>query len=278
MQLALNPIAFNLGPIPLHWYGIIIASGVLLATILATREGQRRGINPDNIYDMILWALPAALICARAYYVIFEWGYYSKHLDEIVRIWDGGIAIYGSLIGAMIMVIWYCRSHFISVWLMLDVAAPTVILGQAIGRWGNFMNQEAFGQVTNLAFLQSLHLPNWIINQMHVNGLYRQPTFLYESVWSMLGFLVLMTLRHNPKLFKQGEIFLSYVMWYSFGRFFVEGMRTDSLMIGSLRVSQGLSILLFTGALAIFIYRRLHDQNPWYLDGRNVNDNKEKTI
>ncbi len=180
-------------------------------------------------------------------------GYYSKHLDEIIRIWDGGIAIYGSLIGALAVIIWYCRKHFISVWLMLDVAAPpTVILAQAIGRWGNFMNQEAFGQVTTLKFLQGLHLPEWIINQMNITGMYRQPTFLYESVWSLLGFVVLMTLRHNPHLFKQGEVFLTYVAWYSFGRFFVEGMRTDSLMLGGLRISQILSVILFIGAIGVF--------------------------
>lgn len=265
-SLALNPIAFNLGPIAVRWYGIIIASAVLLAVFLATREGSRRGISPDNIYDMILWALPAALISARLYYVIFEWGYYSQHPDEIIRIWDGGIAIYGALIGAMAVIIWYCRKHFISVWLMLDVAAPTVILAQAIGRWGNFMNQEAFGRVTTLQFLQGLHLPNWIINQMDITGMYRQPTFLYESVWSLLGFAVLMVLRHNPDLFKQGEIFLTYVLWYSFGRFFIEGMRTDSLMLGGLRISQILSLILFVGAITLIIYRR-RQQQPWYLAG-----------
>ncbi|WP_429917009.1 prolipoprotein diacylglyceryl transferase [Lentilactobacillus senioris] len=270
-SLALNPIAFHLGGIEVHWYGIIIASAVLLAVFLATREGSRRGIDPDNIYDMILWALPAALICARLYYVIFEWGYYSKHLDEIIRIWDGGIAIYGSLIGALAVIIWYCRKHFISVWLMLDVAAPTVILAQAIGRWGNFMNQEAFGQVTTLKFLQGLHLPEWIINQMNITGMYRQPTFLYESVWSLLGFVVLMTLRHNPHLFKQGEVFLTYVAWYSFGRFFVEGMRTDSLMLGGLRISQILSVILFIVAIGVFIYRRRQRQ-PWYLTGTTNDD------
>ncbi len=270
-KLALNPIAFNLGPIPVHWYGIIIATGVLIAVGLAVREGRQRGINPDYIYDMILWALPAALICARLYYVVFQWGYYSIHPAEIIAIWDGGIAIYGSLIGSIIVVILYCRSKFIPVWLMLDVAAPTVLLGQAMGRWGNFMNQEAFGKVTNLAFLQSLHLPKFIINQMFIQGAYRQPTFLYESTWSILGFAVILILRHNPHLFKQGEVFLTYVMWYSAGRFVVEGMRTDSLMFMGLRVSQVLAIILVISSMIIFVYRRINDpQNPWYLEGSGV--------
>ena len=266
---ALNPIAVHLGPIAVHWYGVIIATGVIIAVTLAVREGRRRGINPDDIYDMILWALPAALIAARLYYVVFQWGYYQQHPGEIIAIWDGGIAIYGSLIGAGLVVFFFCRSRFIPVWLMLDVAAPTVILGQAIGRWGNFMNQEAFGRITSLSFLQGLHLPDWIINQMLIGGAYRQPTYLYESTWDLLGFVVLMSLRHSPRLFKQGEVFLGYVMWYSFGRFFIEGMRTDSLMLlGTIRVSQLLSIVRFVGAAIIWVYRRRTQEPPAdYLDG-----------
>lgn len=265
-QLALNPIAFSFGPISVRWYGIIIASAVFLAVFLATKEGRRQGIDPDNIYDMILWAIPISIICARIYYVGFEWSYYKDHLSEIIKVWDGGIAIYGSLIGAIIVIIYYCRTHYLSVWKMLDIAAPTVILAQSIGRWGNFMNQEAFGKVTTLAFLQGLHLPKFIINQMNIGGMYRQPTFLYESVWSFLGFLVLMVLRHNPKLFKNGELFLTYVIWYSYGRFFIEGMRTDSLMLGNLRISQILSILLFVGSIGTFIYRRKKLDLAWYIN------------
>ncbi|GAX03201.1 diacylglyceryl transferase [Secundilactobacillus pentosiphilus] len=266
---ALNPIAFHLGPIQVHWYGIIIASAVIIAVTLAVREGGRRNVDADDIYDMILYALPAAIIAARIYYVAFEWPYYSQHLSEIIQIWDGGIAVYGSLIGAGIVVFFFCRSRFIPVWLMLDIAAPTVIMAQGIGRWGNFMNQEAFGQITSLSFLQGLHLPHFIISQMLINGAYRQPTFLYESTWDILGFIVLMSLRHRQGLFKQGEVFLSYVIWYSFGRFFVEGMRTDSLMLfNTLRVSQLLSVALFIGAIGLVIYRRrLGSQISMYLDG-----------
>lgn len=266
---ALNPIAFHLGPIEVHWYGIFIASAVIIAVYLAVREGNRRSVDADDIYDMILWALPAAIIAARAYYVAFEWPYYSKHLGEIIRIWDGGIAIYGSLIGAGLVVFFFCRARFIPVWLMLDIAAPTVIMAQGIGRWGNFMNQEAFGQITSLSFLQGLHLPQFIINQMFINGAYRQPTFLYESTWDILGFIVLMSLRHRTGLFKQGEVFLSYVIWYSFGRFFIEGMRTDSLMLMNvIRVSQLLSVVLFVGAIGLILYRRrLGSQIPMYLEG-----------
>lgn len=271
-SIALNPIAFNLGPFAVHWYGIFIASAVLIAVFLSVKEGRKRGIDPDNIYDMILWTLPVAIICARIYYVVFQWQYYSQHLNEIIKIWDGGIAIYGALIGAAVVVYLYCRSKLISVWAMLDVIAPTVIMGQGIGRWGNFMNQEAFGNITSLDFLKSLHLPSFIINQMYIQGFYRQPTFLYESLWDLLGFVLLMNLRHINKFFKRGEVVLSYIIWYSFGRFFVEGMRTDSLMLfGGIRVSQMLSIVLFVGAIALIIYRRKKEADlPYYLDGSKL--------
>lgn len=269
---ALNPIAFNLGGIQVHWYGIIIASAVVLATILAVQEAKRRRIDPDSIYDLILWALPVAIITARMYYVIFEWGYYQNHVDEIVRVWDGGIAIYGALIGAGIVVYLFCRANWIPVWLMLDIIAPVLIMAQGIGRWGNFMNQEAFGRITSLTFLQSLHLPHFIIQQMLIDGAYRQPTFLYESLWDILGFIVLMSLRHKKHLFKQGEVFLSYVIWYASGRFFVEGMRTDSLMLLGIRVSQWLSVILFIGAIGILVFRRksMRERLPDYLEGNQL--------
>nr|WP_187350292.1 prolipoprotein diacylglyceryl transferase [Lactiplantibacillus plantarum] len=259
----------RLGPIQVHWYGVIIASAVVIAVALAVREGQRRGVRPDDIYDMILWALPFTLIAARTYYVIFQWSYYRQNPGEIIRIWDGGIAIYGGLIGAGIVVILFCRSRFIPTWLMLDIAAPTVIMGQGIGRWGNFMNQEAFGRVTSLSFLQGLHLPDWLINQMYIRGAYRQPTFLYESVWDLLGFALLMLTRHRTHWYKQGDVFLTYVAWYAFGRFFTEGMRTDSLMLFNvIRVSQALSVVLFFGSIGLMIWRRHHNpNNRWYLAG-----------
>ena len=266
----IDPIAFELGPIPVHWYGIIIASAMVLAVFLAVNEGQKRGIKEDTIYDLLLWGLPLALICARLYYVIFQWKYYRVYPSEIYRIWDGGIAIYGGLIGAFVVVLVLCKRQEISAWLMLDVVAPTVILAQGIGRWGNFVNQEAHGRATSRFFLQSLHLPEWIINQMRINGVYYQPTFLYESVWDILGFILLVSLRHRLHLFKQGEIFLAYLIWYALGRFFIEGMRTDSLMLGALRVSQWLSLLLFIGAIIVGVWRRRNDPAlAWYLDAKD---------
>ncbi|WP_179396249.1 prolipoprotein diacylglyceryl transferase [Lacticaseibacillus absianus] len=270
MLAALNPIAVRLGGLEIHWYGVIIACGVLLAVYLAMKEAARRGVAEDHILNLVLWALPFALIGARLYYVAFEWPYYAAHPGEIIAIWHGGIAIYGALIASVIVFLVYCRAKWLPAWLILDIAAPTVMIAQAIGRWGNFMNQEAYGAKTTLAFLKGLHLPAFIIQQMNIAGAYRQPTFLYESAWNVAGFILIMSVRHHRDWFKQGEVLLSYVMWYSFGRFFVEGMRTDSLyLMPGLRVSQLLSIVLFVAAVGLWVYRRRQDI-PWYLDGNKL--------
>lgn len=266
---ALNPVAFRLDNLQVRWYGLIITASIILAVYLSMREAAKRQIDPDQIVDLLLWILPISIVGARLYYVIFEWEYYQVHPEEIIMIWHGGLAIYGALIASVIVLLIFCARRFIPPWLMLDVIAPTVILAQAIGRWGNFMNQEAYGAKTTLSFLQQLHLPSFIINQMYINGAYRQPTFLYESLWSLLGFIILILLRHRQHLFRQGEVFLSYVIWYAFGRAFIEGMRTDSLyLFGPIRVSQLLSVLLVIGAIVWWILRRKRPTPPiWYLDG-----------
>jgi phosphatidylglycerol---prolipoprotein diacylglyceryl transferase len=250
----LDPVAFSLGPIPVHWYGVIIGTGLALALFLAIREGDRRGLPKDTFADLMLWAIPIAIISARIYYVIFEWDYYKHNLDAIPQIWNGGIAIHGALIGSVVTAYVFAKKRGISFWKIADIAAPSIILGQAIGRWGNFMNQEAHGGEVSRQFLENLHLPEFIINQMYINGTYYHPTFLYESIWNILGFVLLILLRRVN--LRRGEMFLSYVIWYSIGRFFIEGMRTDSLMVGDLRMAQIISIGLILGAVAILIYRR----------------------
>ncbi|SFC25879.1 Prolipoprotein diacylglyceryl transferase [Bacillus sp. OV322] len=250
----LNPIALHLGPLQIHWYGLIIGCGVLLGLFIAIRESERRGLAKDIFIDMILFAVPIAILSARIYYVIFEWDYYAQHPGEIIKIWHGGIAIHGALIGSVITAIVYARVKEVSFWKLVDIAAPSLLLGQAIGRWGNFMNQEAHGRAVTRGFLENLHLPDFIINQMYIKGTYYHPTFLYESLWDIAGVILLLFLRRSS--LRQGEIFLSYVMWYSVGRFFVEGLRTDSLMLSSLRMAQVISIVLLVVAAALFIYRR----------------------
>lgn len=274
---AIDPIAFSLGGLSVHWYGVIIASAVLLAIFLGTNESEKRGIKSDDIIDMMLWALPISIIGARLYYVVFEWSYYVQHPDEIIAIWNGGIAIYGGLIAGGLTVYWFTKKRGLNFWLVLDIAAPSVIIAQAIGRWGNFVNQEAHGEATTRSFLESIHLPTFIIDNMKIEGIYYQPTFFYESMWNVLGFILLLVLRRRKGLLKRGEVALSYVLWYSFGRFFIEGMRTDSLLIGNtIRVSQILSIALFAGAIVLWIYRRKqYPTNPYYLDGAEFNQVKK---
>jgi phosphatidylglycerol:prolipoprotein diacylglycerol transferase len=218
---------------------------------------------------MAMWAIPLGLIGARIYYVLFQWEYYIKKPLEIIAIWQGGIAIYGGLIAGGLAVYWFTKKKGIPFSLMLDILAPYVLLAQSIGRWGNFINQEAHGEAVTRTFLENLYLPKFIIDQMQINGTYYHPTFLYESLWSLLGFAIIIMLRNRKNLLRRGEVALSYVIWYSVGRFFIEGMRTDSLWMGDfLRVSQGLSLLLFVGAIAIWIYRR-RDYPPkaYYLEG-----------
>ncbi|MDQ0220014.1 prolipoprotein diacylglyceryl transferase [Peribacillus cavernae] len=251
----LNPIALDLGPLQVHWYGLIIGAGVLLALYLAVREAERRGLSKDTFVDLILFAVPIAIICARIYYVLFEWDYYSQHPGEIIKVWHGGIAIHGALIGSVATAVVFARIKKVSFWKLADIAAPSLLLGQAIGRWGNFINQEAHGGEVSRAFLENLLLPDFIINQMYINGSYYHPTFLYESVWNIVGVVILVLLRKAN--LRQGELFLAYVIWYSVGRFFIERLRTDSLMLTeTLRMAQVISIALIVIAAVLIIFRR----------------------
>lgn len=262
----IDPIALSLGPIQIHWYGVIIGLGIALALYLAMREGEKRGLHKDIFPDLMLWAIPIAILSARIYYVAFEWDYYSQNPGDIIKIWNGGIAIHGALIGSVITGIVFSKKRNISFWKLADIAAPSIIIGQAIGRWGNFINQEAHGGEVTRSFLEGLFLPDFIVNQMYINGTYYHPTFLYESIWNLLGFILLLSLRRVN--LRQGEIFLSYVIWYSIGRFFIEGMRTDSLMLTeTLRIAQTISIGLIVLAVGLIVYRRVKGHSKVrYLD------------
>ena len=252
-----NRVAFELFGLPIYWYGIIIVSGVIIAMWLSTREAVRVGLKPDDVTDFMLIGLPVSIIGARLYYILFDLQYYIDDPSQIFNIRSGGIAIYGALIAGGIWLYFFCQRNFISPWTFLDIAAPSVLLAQGIGRWGNFMNHEAFGAEVSRSFLESLYIPKFIIDNMYIDEAYRQPTFLYESVWNVIGFIVLIFLRKKTGLLKEGEVFLSYLIWYGFGRFFIEGMRTDSLyLFGDIRVSQALSALLFFGAIGLLIWRR----------------------
>lgn len=250
----LDRVAVQLGPFPIYWYGVIIGTGVLLGLWLANRESDRLGLPKDTIIDVVLIAVPIAILCARAYYVIFEWGYYSQNPSEILRIRHGGLAIHGGLIGAVLTGWIFAKKRGLSFWKLADIVAPSILLGQAIGRWGNFMNQEAHGGEVTRQFLENLHLPQFIINQMYIDGVYYQPTFLYESLWDFAGVILLLLLRKAN--LRRGELFFTYLIWYSTGRFFIEGLRTDSLMLGPLRVAQVVSLGLIIGSIIFIVVRR----------------------
>ena len=235
----INPIAIKLGPLAIRWYSICIVTGLILAVYLTIREAPKKNIKSDDVLDFILIAFPLAIVGARLYYVIFDWDYYLKNPSEIF------IFSYYRMIKPIDF---------------LDVATPGVMLAQSIGRWGNFVNQEAYGK----AVTQLNYLPDFIRKQMYIDGHYRTPTFLYESLWNLLGFIIIMILRRRPNLLKEGEVAFFYLIWYGSGRFVIEGMRTDSLMFASLRVSQWLSVLLVVVGVILIVIRRRNHAIPYY--------------
>lgn len=254
----LNRVMLELGPFTIYWYGVIIAFGALLGIYLAMREAERLGWNKDTIIDFVVYAIPIAIITARIFYVTFEWERYSGGpFWKVFAIWEGGIAIHGAVLGGVLTAIVYTRVKKLSFWKLADIIAPSLILGQAIGRWGNFMNQEAHGGPVSEAaynnFLQ--YLPDFIMNQMTIGGVMYHPTFLYESIWNILVFIFLLLLRkYNPT---RGLIFLNYLIFYSVGRFFIEGLRTDSLyIVEGLRTAQVVSVTLIVLGVILIIYRR----------------------
>ena len=239
----MDPVAFEIFGIEIMWYGVLISIGVVIGTILALREARRIGMDENTLIDLLIYAIPAGLIGSRIHYVIFSWDYYKDNLGEIFNFRGGGLAIHGAIIGAVIVAIIFTRKRKVDFWQVADVCAPSLILGQAIGRWGNYINQEAYGRPTDLP---------WGIM---VDGVKVHPTFLYESIWNFLVFIFLLWYRRKKAKFS-GEVFLLYFMLYSVGRFFVEGLRTDSLMLGPIRVAQLISITGIILTLLLFKRRR----------------------
>lgn len=239
----MNPIAFEIFGISVRWYGILISLGMLLGTVIAVKESRRIGFDEEKLIDLLILAIPLAVIGARIYYVIFNWQYYKGDILKIINIRGGGLAIHGAIIVSVLVALVYCKVKKISFWEIADIVAPSIILGQAIGRWGNFINQEAYGTPTDL--------PWGIV----VNGQRVHPTFLYESIWDFSVFLFLLWYRKN-KVKVKGEVFLLYLILYSFARFFIEGLRIDSLMLGPFRVAQLISIVIIAISIILFYRKR----------------------
>ena len=248
----MNRLALDLGFIKIYWYSITMFLGVLFGIIVAYIEFKRKKMDINKFENMTFYAILFGFVGARLYYVLFNLDYYLNEPIEIFKVWNGGLAIHGGIIGAVIAICIYCKKNKINFFEILDICAPALVIGQVIGRWGNFFNSEAHGGIVTRSFLESLHLPEFIINGMYINGNYYHPTFLYESFFNLICFIILMILRKNKKI-KIGMISGIYLMWYSVIRFFVESLRTDSLMLGSLKMAQVISIVLFIIGLVLII-------------------------
>lgn len=252
-----NPIAFELFGLEVRWYGVLIAIGVVLGLLLAYYNCKKLDLDFDMLTDGFLWTFPFAIIGARLYYVIFQFNEYRDNLSDIFRIREGGLAIHGGLIATFIVVTIFTRVKKISLTKYLDVAAPSIILAQAIGRWGNFMNSEAHGGPVTKEFIS--HFPKFIQDGMYIGGVYYNPTFLYESVWNIIVFVILMIILYKKTDKQDGFVICSYISLYSLGRVFIEGLRTDSLMLGQIRMAQlvsGIGIIAGIMIMLILKFRR----------------------
>ncbi|GKU77728.1 prolipoprotein diacylglyceryl transferase [Paenibacillus sp. L3-i20] len=298
--LAIDPVVFEIGPLSVRWYGLILGLGALIGLIVQSQEGKRFGIKPDFFMDLLLIGAPSAIIVARIYYVAFSWEDYKDNPLDVFKIWEGGIAIYGAIIGAFLCGIIYSKYKGYSFWRIVDISVPGLLVGQLIGRWGNFINQEAYGGPVSEEFLRNtLFIPKFIVDNMFIvdsafpEGAFRHPAFLYESLWCLVGLAVLCILRRQ-KFLRAGELMAAYFIWYSIGRFFIEGLRTDSLAFigpswladvinglwspmngvfdpgyldpsyGNIRISQAIALLLIIGAIIFIIVRRITIKVPVY--------------
>ena len=268
LNLTLNPPAyFTLFGLRIYFYGVLIALGFLLGILYCAKHAPDYGLKSDDFYDFILWLIPLCILGARLYYVLFRLDYYLACPGEILAIRDGGLAIYGGIIAGILVAAVVCKKKKIPLPALLDLTVFGLLIGQIIGRWGNFMNREAFGAVTDIFCRMGLTAPSG-------RTIYVHPTFLYESLWNLVGFLALRAWTRRRRRRYDGQGLLLYFFWYGLGRAWIEGLRTDSLMLGStgIRVSQLLSALLCLGSLAILLLqaRRAHRPEELYVNRVNA--------
>lgn len=256
----MNNIAITLGPVSISWYSICILLGIFAASILINKEAKRNDIPKDFITNLIFWCVIFGIVGARIYYVLFNLDYYISYPMEIIKVWNGGLAIHGGIIAGIITLILYCKKYNVNALKMMDIAVPGVILAQGIGRWGNFFNSEAHGGIVSKTFLEGLHLPEFIIDGMYINGNYYHPTFLYESILCLAGFFILLGIR-SIKNTKLGNTTAAYLIWYGVLRFFIESLRTDSLMLGNIKMAQLVSIIMIIIGIIMLIITKLKCPN-----------------
>lgn len=248
----MNAIFLKIGNIYIYWYSIILLIGFILGCLIVLKETKKIGIAKEKIEDFIFYTIPISLIGARIYYVLFNLDYYLKYPIDILKVWEGGLAIHGGIIAGLLCLIYFTKKNKINIYKMLDILVIGLIVGQIIGRWGNFMNSEAYGPITSLKYLQHLHLPKFIIDGMFIDGHYHHPTFLYESVWNLIGLIIMLIIK-KTKYNKVGLLTSIYLIWYGIGRFIIESLRTDSLMLLNLKIAQIISILFIIIGIIVFI-------------------------
>lgn len=251
----MNRVAFNIFGFNVYYYSLCILLGVIVAYILITREGKKQGLPKEFISDLIFYTLIIGILGARVYYCVFNLDYYLANPSEILKIYNGGLAIHGGVIAGLIFVYFYTKKKNVSFIKILDIVAPAVIIAQCFGRWGNFFNQEAHGGITTYQNLKNMHIPEFIINGMHIEGKYYYPTFFFESIWCLIGFIILMIARRNKNLRKGFQIGF-YFIWYGIGRFFIEAFRTDSLMFFGLKIAQIVSLIGIIIGIIIIVTNR----------------------
>ncbi len=245
----MNRVFLSIGPITIYWYSFLILLAFALGYFLTYRECKKEKMSLTFLSDYFFYLVPIVILGARIYYVIFEWSNYVNDPLSIVAIWEGGLAIHGGLIAGILFTLYYTKKHHVSVIKLLDMVSPVVILGQAIGRWGNFFNGEAYGPEVLRSVLEGYHLPTFVIDGMYIGGTYYHPTFFYESIACLIGFILILWIRSRKKV-HLGVSSSLYFCIYGATRFFIEALRQDSLMLGGLKVAQLVSVLMVLVGLA----------------------------
>ena len=249
----IDPVIYDFGGFKLRWYSVFILCGVMVAYFLINSESRRQRIKNDFVFNVLFWALIFGIIGARLYYVVFNFGAYKNDLSEIWKIWHGGLAIHGGLLFGLITIILYCKKYKAKTLKILDIVAPAILIAQAIGRWGNFFNQEAYGSIVEYSTLANMKIiPQFIIDNMYIQGAYRLPMFYFESLFCLLGFIIIMIFRRR-KHTKNGQVLSFYLIWYGILRFFIEIFRSDSLMIADIKVAQVVSVIMVIVGVVIFV-------------------------
>lgn len=266
----MNPIIFTIGKFELRWYSLLMLVAVVSCLYLIKKEANRFNVKSEFIFNMSFWAIIFGFLCARLYYVIFNWNYYSQNITEILQVWKGGLAIHGGLIGGLLTIFFYTKRYEARTIRFTDFICVPLLLGQAIGRWGNFFNGEAHGAATTLEHLQILHIPEFIIKGMKIEGIYYTPTFLYESIACFILFIAFLIIRRGPYR-KVGTMTALYLVGYGTIRFFIETSRTDALMLAGFKVAQIVSItMIVIGIVMLMINKRKSKFEDLYNDSNNM--------